>query len=98
MRSILHDFYNGRFTAWERRLIRTAENISINNKVEDEKRYFMHKMSLDDCQRFEALESLYSHSSDYEQEDAFAYGFKLGTMLMCAVFMGEGEPNSINNK
>lgn len=48
-------------------------------------------MSLDDCQRFEALESLYNQSSGFEQMDAFSYGFKLGTMLMCAVFIDENE-------
>ena len=51
-------------------------------------------MSLDDFQRLIALENLYTESSDYEQTDAFAYGFKLGTTLMCAVFMDE---NSLSN-
>jgi len=46
----------------------------------------MQKMSPDDCERFEELEFLYMQVSDYEQKDAFSYGFKLGTMLMCAVF------------
>ena len=91
-RNILHNLYRGQFSAWERRPVRTAENIAVNRKIEDEKRYFTQKMSLDDCQRFEALENLYSHSNEFEQEDSFSYGFKLGTMLMCAVFLGEGEP------
>ena len=89
MKNTLHDLYNGRFTAWERRPTRCAEYNEINRKIEAEKRYFMQKMSLDDCQRFEALEGLYSQSSDLEQADAFAYSFKLATQLMCEVFMGE---------
>jgi len=92
MRNILHDLYSGKFSAWERSPVRTADNIATNRKIEDEKRYFMQKMSIDDCQRFEALEDLYTHANEFEQADAFSYGFKLGVMLMGAVFMDEGEP------
>ena len=91
MKKIFFDLYHGRFSAWQRRPVRTDENRALNRKIEDEKRYFSQKMSLDDFQRLIALENLYTESSDYEQTDAFAYGFKLGTTLMCAVFMDEGE-------
>lgn len=91
-KSIISDLYHGNINAWERRPVRTAENMAVNHKIEDEKRYFIQKMSLDDVQRFEALENLYSQSSDFEQESAFSYGFKLGTLLMCAVFTDENEP------
>ena len=84
---IMSDLYHGRINAWERRPNRTSENIAVNCKIEDEKRYFTQKMSLDDVQRFEALENLYSQSSDFEQESAFSYGFKLGAMLMSDVFI-----------
>jgi len=92
MKNILHDLYNGRFSAWERRPIRTEDNITTNRKIEDEKRYLMQKMSTEDCRRFEALENLYTHANEFEQADAFSYGFKLGVMLMSAVYVGEGEP------
>jgi len=92
MRNILHDLYNGRFSAWERRPIRTEETKTLNRKIEDEKRYFMQKMSLDDCQRFEALEAMYCQASDFEQADAFAYGFTIAIKLMFAVFMNEENP------
>ncbi|MCL2853098.1 MAG: hypothetical protein FWE20_08720 [Defluviitaleaceae bacterium] len=91
-RNILHDLYNGQFSAWERRPARTAENVSVNRRIEDEKRYFMQKMSLDDCRRFEELDGLYSHSNGFEQADAFSYGFKLGAMLMCSVYTDEDGP------
>jgi len=77
-----------------RRPVLTEENKAINHKIEDEKRHFIQKMSIDDCERFQKLENLYSHSNEFEQEDAFAYGFKLATMLICAVFMSDGEPIS----
>jgi len=91
-RNILHNLYNGEFKAWERRPVRTAESIAISRKIENEQRYFMQKMSLDDCKRFQELEDLYHSSSHFEQMDAFSYGFKLGTILMCAVYLDDGEP------
>lgn len=86
MSSILKDLYYGRVSPWERRPTRDAESREITRKIEDEKRYFIQKMSLDDCHRFQKLENLYTQSSDIEQIDAFSCGFKLGAELMVAVF------------
>ena len=91
MRRVFNDLYHGRFRAWERRPHRTEENKAVNRKIEDEKRYFIQKMSIDDCQRFQALEDLYTQASDFEQIDAFACGFKQGAIIMCAIFMNEDE-------
>ena len=92
MKNILHDLYYGRVSGWERRPVRTAEENAVNRKIEDEKRYFVGKMSLDDVQRFQELENLYTQAHEFDEIDAYRYGFKLGVMIMCAVFMGEGEP------
>lgn len=54
MKNILHDLYFGRISGWERRPVRTLENMEVNRKIESE------KMSLDDVQRFQALENLYA--------------------------------------
>ena len=86
MSSILNDLYYGRVSPWERRPVRSTESREINRKIENEKRYFVQKMSLDDCRRFQELENLYTQSSGIEQLDAFSCGFKLGTELMIAVF------------
>jgi len=85
MKNILDDLYNGKISAWERRRIKTAEENAINRKIEDEKRYFLGKMSLDDVQRFQTLENLYTQAHEFSEVDVFHYGFKLGIMLMCAV-------------
>ena len=90
-KNILYDLYNGKFNAWERRSIRTLESMEVSRKIDDETRHFAQKMSLDDFQRFQNLEGLYLRSSDFEQADAFSYGFRLGTKLMCAVFLDENE-------
>jgi len=89
MRNILRRLYNGKFSPFERNVHRTPENIALHNKIEGEIEYFIQKIALDDVDRFQELENLYTESSSYEQEDAFAYGFKMGMMLCCAVFGDE---------
>jgi len=85
-KNVLHDLYNGQFNASVRRSTGTAEGLAVRRKIDAENRYFMQKMSPDDCRRFEELDNLYFKYSDFEQADAFAYGFRLGTILMCAVY------------
>ena len=92
MRAIFTSLYSGDFSAFERKVPRTAENKALYKKIDSETRYFTQKMSFDDVQRFQQLENLFLESSNYEQEEAFAYGFRLATMLICAVFVGDGEP------
>lgn len=53
-KSVLSDLYHGHINAWERRPNRTVESKAINRKIEDEKRYFIQKLSLDDVERFDA--------------------------------------------
>ena len=86
MSSILNDLYYGRISPWERCSTHNEESQEIGRKIEDEKRYFMQKMSLDDCQRFQELENLYTQSNDIEQVNAFSCGIKLGVELMVAIF------------
>ena len=94
MKNILYDLYYGRISGWERRPSRTAAYTAINRKIADEKQYLAEKLLADDCQRFQALEVLYTQAHEFEQLDAYRFGFRLGVMLMCAVFMGEdGDEN-----
>ena len=86
MNQILNDLYNDEFSRLGRKVYRTTENIALMDKIDAEREYFIQKLSAADAQRFEKLESLYLQSSNYEQEDAFACGFKFATKLMCAVF------------
>jgi len=93
-RKIFESLYNGDFSAFERKMPQTQKNLDLYEKIEAEDKYFKQKMSDEDCQRFEKLQDLHIESSNYEQEDAFAYGFKLATMLMSAVFINDSEPTS----
>ena len=60
MESILRGPYNGKIVSWERHEKHSPELLKIVNKIESEERYFIEKMSLDDCQRFQAFSNLQS--------------------------------------
>ena len=89
MKTILRDLYYGQIVPWERKPVRTEEYLEIHRKIEEVNQYFMQKMSMDDCERFQSLENLYGLSSSDEQFDAFSYGFQLGVALMCAALLDE---------
>lgn len=91
MKFILKDLYYGKIAPWERGHSKDPEHNELNRKIEEEKRYFIQKMSLDDCTRFQALESLYSQSGGMEEAEAFADGFKLGFLLAAAVYGDDDE-------
>jgi hypothetical protein len=90
MQSILHSLFNGRIIPWERREPRSKERLEVIRKIECEERYFIEKMSSDDCHRFQALSNLYSEIVSTEEENIFSYGFTLGLLLMLDV-MNQSE-------
>ncbi|MGL5436125.1 MAG: DUF6809 family protein [Lachnospiraceae bacterium] len=83
--SILRGLYNGKIIPWERREPHSEERLELVRKIENGERYFMEKMSLDDCQRFQALTRLQSSLSMLTEEDVFSYGFTLGLLLALEV-------------
>lgn len=88
--SIMEALFNGRVIPWERRGNMTDERRKIEEKIQREKRYFIEKMSLDDCQRFERLEELFNSSSHCEDVDTYSHGFTLGALLMMEVMEKKG--------
>jgi hypothetical protein len=80
-RNILRGLFNGNIIPWERKEPRSEELLETVRKIEEEERYFMEKMSLDDCQRFQAYSNLHSHLSSHGEENLFSYGFTLGLLL-----------------
>lgn len=81
MKKILHGLYNGKIIPWERRDPHRQEQLEIAREIDHEERYFIDKMSFDDCQRFQKLSLLYSDSNVTDNENAFSYGFTLGLLL-----------------
>jgi len=84
--SIMEALFDGRLLPWERSTRKTADHKAIADEIESEKRHFFEKMSLDDCQRFQRLEDLYTSVSRTEDADIHSYGFMLGALLMIEVF------------
>lgn len=78
---ILRGLYNGHIIPWERRSPPDDRQREILRKLEEEERYFLAKMSLDDCDRFEALSRLHAELSIIGEEQLFSYAFTLGLLL-----------------
>lgn len=95
MGNILRGLYNGNIIPWERKEPHNEALLEIVRKIEGEERYFVQKMSLDDCQRFQALSKLYSELSSIGEENVFSYGFTLGLLLMTDVMK---EAETISNE
>lgn len=85
MKSILRGLFNGDIIPWERRDPENKRRKEILRRLEDEERYFASKMSLGDCQRFQALTQLHSELLSVEEDSVFSYGFSLGMLLMLDV-------------
>ena len=83
--SIMEALFNGKIIPWERRNANSAERKALEGRIESEKRYFLEKMSLDDCQRFNELENLYVKAAYDEEVEIYAHGFTLGALLMLEV-------------
>ena len=81
MKSILRSLYNGDIIPLERRPSYNEKHREILRKIEDEERYFMQKMSLDDCERFQALSNLHMELFASEEDNLFSYAFTLGLLL-----------------
>ena len=83
--SIMEALFDGKIIPWERRNTNSAERKALEEKIENEKRYFIGKMSLDDCTRFEALVGLYADATYDEEVEIYSHGFTLGALLMLEV-------------
>ena len=93
MKNIIHDLYFGRISEWENRIIRSDEEMAIHDKIIAEKQYFSGVLSAEDYKRLESLETLCMESHNFDELRAYVNAFKLGVMIMCAVFMGDGTEN-----
>lgn len=78
---VLRGLYNGHIIPWERRCPPDDRQREILRKLEEEERYFMAKMSPNDCERFEALSRLNGELSMIGEEQLFSYAFTLGLLL-----------------
>ena len=87
--SVIDSLFYGGISAFSRHIIPTDERKRLNQKIEEERHYFMKNMSIEDYKRFDNLDSLYSNSNSFQECDSFSYGMRLGVMLMCEIFLSE---------
>ena len=79
---MLKQLYFGKVIPWERRGRKNEEQLELVRKIDEEERYFVSKMSLDDCARFRVLSNLYTELGLSEEGEIFSYGFTMGALLM----------------
>jgi len=83
--SMIEALYDGTITIGEQRYTSSPKRKALAEKMENERRYFMEKMSLDDCQRFQALDGLHAEAAFEDEVRVYSYGFALGALLMIDV-------------
>jgi len=88
MKKILHDLYRGRFPKGDHG-VNTPQIDATREKILSERQYLASIMSAEDFERFRALEALHRECHDQRYQNTYAKAFKLGIMLMCALFMNE---------
>jgi len=88
MNKILHELYLGRFPRGDRS-VNTPQLDATREKILCERKYFASIMSAEDFKRFKALEALHRDCHAQRYKNAYTNAFKLGIMLMCAVFMND---------
>jgi len=88
MKKILHELYHGRVLGQERTAYETDE---AREKIRSERRHFAFILSDEDFARFEALEALHKEHHTRRREEIYENAFRLGVLLMCAVFTNHEE-------
>ena len=91
MKKILHDLYHGRIPGWDSRICMNSETDEIREKIRSERRYFASILSAEDFERFKDWEALHREGHARRYMNTYTEAFKLGVMLMCAVFMNDEE-------
>ncbi len=81
-------FYDGVIPA-EEIMPQDPRYLSVNHKIESERRHFTGHLPPQEHQRFEALDDLYIESSVLYACACFAYGFRLGARLTGAALTNE---------
>lgn len=81
MKSVLRGMYQGDIIPWARGISNSKKRCEIFEKIEKEEKYFMTRLSPDDCQRLTALSDLYTQLTAVDEEDLYAYAFSLGMLI-----------------
>lgn len=86
--SILEELYTGKIYPFEDIVSKDKNYCSVNKKIEELQEYFCEKLSIEDREKFEQWNNLIHESNYMDSYANFAYGFRLGSMLLIDVLAG----------
>ena len=90
MNKLLQALYHGRIPGWDSQ-VHTTEIEELRKKILHERKCFTGDLSPKNLERYKKLEALYAESHARRYENVYTNAFRLGVMLMCAVFAnGDG--------
>lgn len=90
--SILEDLYSGKVYPLEKIVPQDERYRPTNEKIGELREYFKENLSPEDCEKFKQWSSLMYESQYMDSYANFAYGFRLGIMLLLDVLTGFEEP------
>ena len=90
MNKMLEKLYHGRIPGWDSQ-IHYNETDEFRQQSLKERKYLLSIMSPKAVESFKKLEALHSESHARRYENTYINAFRLGVLLMCAVFMNENE-------
>ena len=93
MNKLLQALYHGRIPGWDSQ-IHTTEIEELRKKILHERKCFTSDLSPKNLVRYEKLEALHAESHARRYENVYINAFRLGVMLMCAVF-SNGDDNGL---
>ena len=90
MRKLLHELYHGRIPGWDSQVHTTPDSENIRQA----RSRLVSVLSPEELEKFKALEALHAQSHAWRYEYTYTQAFRLGVLLMCAVFMGGGDADT----
>ncbi|MCQ5131087.1 hypothetical protein NE562_15585 [Butyricicoccus faecihominis] len=91
---ILKDLYRGLIYPSEQIVPKEKNYRKIGQQITEEYNHLTGRLSPADAKRFEKYQQLLGETADLDCYANFEYGFRLGALLMAAVFMESGTANA----
>jgi len=98
MKNILYKLFHGQTPKWDSNNSAAAKAEAIKKRIASERHYFSTIMSDENFTRFKKLERLHRDRHSIQYMDTYINAFRLGAMIMCAVFMGEDEQHEYDDE
>ena len=91
MNKMLQDLYHGRIPGWDSQVHSDSLTETIGKEIQNQRKYLKSIISPKAFEQFRVLEKLHKKKHNIFYENVRADAFRLGVLLMCAVFMEGAE-------